>query len=106
VVSIWEGRREIIQQGVDDGLTDEKIGTLLGGLSGASVCRGRKILGIKTRWKRSKKSVAEVFHKPAEAAPAELETYIDESGLTVTRCPTRYADGAGMQAVTARPRRK
>lgn len=42
---------------------------------------------------------------PIKPEPPAGETYIDESGLTVTRYPARYATGALIQTVTARPRR-
>jgi hypothetical protein len=43
--------------------------------------------------------------KQAEAYPVPLkgETYIDESGLTVTRYPARTAAGAFRQDDTVRP---
>lgn len=103
-MSVWETRRETVQRGVDDDLTDEQIGALLGGLSSTSVWHGRKLLGIQ-RKPRKRKSFAQVFHPPVEAPPTGLETYVDEDGRTVTRCPTRYAAGVEMQTVTARPRR-
>jgi hypothetical protein len=103
-MSVWESRRQTVQRGVDNDLTDEQIGALLGGLSSTSVWHGRKILGIE-RKPRKRKSFAQVFNPPAEVAPAGLETYTDGEGRTVTRCPTRYAAGVEMQTVTARPRR-
>lgn len=91
---------------VDNGLTDDQIGVVYG-VSGASVCRARKQLRIPAQYNaqfRRKPPVC--FGAPPEPPPMLVgETYVDSTGLTVTRYPARYAAGAEMQSVTARPRR-
>jgi hypothetical protein len=77
---------------VERGMTDRMIGAVYG-VEAQTIYHVRKRLGI---------PAAERSGIPM-AAPTPLETYVDEDGLTVKRCPTRYA--VEMQPRTARPRR-
>jgi hypothetical protein len=51
-------------------------------------------------WRTNAKAMAEA---EAAAALAQSETYTDENGRTVTRCPPRYAHGIGLGRYTAQP---
>ena len=102
-MSGWGRHREQIQAMVAAGLTDEEIGAHFG-RSAQRMNNVRRELGIATQFRRKRKSLAEVFAAP-EPEPLKGETYTDADGLAVIRYPARYAEGAFVQSVTARPRR-
>ena len=105
MVSKWDARKDDIQRMVEAGMTDEAIGVIWDA-SAPTICTVRKRFGILSRFKRKSRPMNEVF-AAKDPAPEPLvgETYVDEAGLTVTRYPARWAEGALVQSVTARPRR-
>lgn len=90
---------------VEAGMNDAQIGAEYG-KSAQAMFQVRKKLGIPTGI-RPGRNRSETQFVSQELAPAPLvgETYIDKAGQTVTRYPARYAAGALIQSVTARPRR-
>lgn len=97
----WADHKADIVRMVEEDMTDAEIG-LVFNRTGAAIYQVRKRLGIPTKFKREPKSFRQVFDAQE---PLAGETYIDEAGLTVKKCPARYAAGALIQTVTARPRR-
>lgn len=98
--AVWEGRKARIEWMVGEGMTDAEVGEEFD-TSAVTVCGVRKRLGIPSRF------VPRIRPDPAPEPilPPPVETYVDDAGRTVKRYPPRYADGAFIQSVTARPRR-
>jgi hypothetical protein len=100
-VGKWESRREEIQRMVDAGKPDEHIGVVYG-VTKSSIYQVR--LRLKIKRPAVKKSSYLVKAPQPELLPGE--PYLDpELGVMVTPYPARYAAGADVQVVTARPRR-
>ena len=105
MVSKWDARKDDIQRMVAAGMTDAQIGAEYG-RSAQAIFRVRKSFGIPTG-NRPGRLRPEAYLAAKDPAPEPLvgETYVDAAGLTVTRYPARWAEGALVQSVTARPRR-
>lgn len=103
--SKWDAHRADIQRMVEAGMNDAQIGAEYG-KSAQAIFRVRKNFGIPTG-NRPGRNRPEAYLASQKSAPEPLvgETYIDKAGQTVTRYPARYAAGALIQSVTARPRR-
>ena len=101
----WDAHRADIQRMVEAGMTDVQIGAEYG-KSGQAMFRVRKNFGIPTG-NRPGRIRPEAYYAAKDPAPEPLvgETYVDKAGLTITRYPARYAEGALIQSCTARPRR-
>jgi hypothetical protein len=99
VTNKWDKREKAIRQMAEDGMTDSEIGEVYRASKGV-ISDVRKALGIT----RKQSTAATPTVRPAPE-PLPGHTYTDENGLTVTSYPTMYAEGAGVQSVTAKPRR-
>ena len=101
----WDARKADIQRMVDAGMTDAEIGAKYG-KSGWAMHHIRKKLGIPSNFRPQGNRFQK--HMDAATAPEPLvgEPYFNEElGRIVIRYPARYAEGALVQSVTARPRR-
>ena len=93
--SKWEERRADIQRMVNQDMTDDQIGVVYD-VTRVTIYMARMRLGIASKPKAGSKRIRAVFAAQGPAPPPEaLETYTDEHGRTITRCPRRYAEGAG-----------
>lgn len=88
----------MVQEGMSDVEISEKFG-----VTRVTIYFARQALGIPAGRKAGGR---QAMSPPAEPPPvcSPQETY-EENGVTVKRYPARYAEGAGVQTVTARPRR-
>lgn len=86
------------------GMPDDQIGAVWN-VTGQTIYNVRLRLGIASNVRKKRKTMQEIFDALVPAALEPVEVYTDEAGRTVKRYPARYAEGAGTQAVTARPRR-
>ena len=99
----WEERREAIRRMVDADMTDGQIGAEFG-VTGVTICRVRKDLGIDRPLRKMTAEQARANFLGTAPEPLVGTTYVDENGLTVTRYPARFA-GDLPPRVTARPKR-
>ncbi len=97
--SIWDERREAIQRMVAQEMTDAQIGVVFG-VTWSAVYQARHRLKIR-RPKVKRQPTFGVEPTPPLVGVKEF----DPDGQEFTRYPARYAEGAFVQGVTARPRR-
>ena len=105
MTSEWVDRKADIERMVEAEMTDEEIGSKCG-KTGPAMFHIRKKLGIPSNYR----PVGNRFQKNIDALdtpePPIGEPYFNEElGRIVIRYPKRWAAGALVQAVTARPKR-
>ena len=100
----WRAHEADIRRMAAAGMTDAQVGAVFG-KSAPAMYSVRRKLGIPSNYRPDGNRFRQ--HIDALAAPVVLdgETYTDAAGRTVTRYPARWAAGALVQSVTARPRR-
>ena len=104
-VSKWDARKDDIQRMVNARMTDGEIGDVYG-VNAPAIWVVRKRLKIRTKIKRGLPTLKEVFSRSGpEVEPLVGITYTDESGLTVTRYPARFAEGVLRHGDMVMPKR-